>query len=78
MNEKIEGFFKVCQVKGTTGEEGVLIPVQNIDNLMLAEEIIDAVKAGKFHIYPVATVEEGIEILTGIPAGIMQEDGTFP
>jgi len=56
----------------------VLIPVQNIDNLMLAEEIVDAVKAGKFHIYPVATVEEGIEILTGVPAGTMQEDGTFP
>jgi len=78
VNEKIEGFFKVCQVKETTGEEGVLIPVQNIDNLMLAEEIVDAVKAGKFHIYPVATVEEGIEILTGVPAGTMQEDGTFP
>jgi lon-related putative ATP-dependent protease len=78
VNEKIEGFFRVCQEKGLTGEQGVLIPEKNIDNLMLAEEIVEAVDAGKFHIYPVATVEEGIEILTGVPAGTLQEDGTFP
>lgn len=78
VNEKIEGFFRVCQAKGLTGEQGVLIPEQNIDNLMLAEEVVEAVKAEKFHIYPVVTVEEGIEILTGIPAGAVQEDGLFP
>ena len=78
VNEKIEGFFKVCQAKGMTGEQGVLIPAQNLDNLMLSEEVVDAVKGGQFHIYPVSTVEEGIEILTGVPAGQPQEDGTYP
>jgi lon-related putative ATP-dependent protease len=78
VNEKIEGFFKVCQAKGTTGAQGVLIPAQNLDNLMLSEEVVDAVRAGQFHIYPVSTVEEGIEILTGVPAGQPQEDGTYP
>jgi len=78
VNEKIEGFFKVCQAKGSTGEQGVLIPVQNVDNLMLSEEVVEAVDKGEFHIYPVSTVEEGIEILTGIPAGTLKEDGTFP
>ena len=78
VNEKIEGFFKVCQAKGSTGEQGVLIPVQNVDNLMLSEEVVEAVDKGEFHIYPVSTVEEGIEILTGIPAGTLKADGTFP
>jgi len=55
-----------------------LIPAQNLDNLMLSEEVVDAVRAGQFHIYPVSTVEEGIEILTGVPAGQPQEDGTYP
>lgn len=77
-NEKIEGFFKVCQVKGLTGTQGVLIPKKNVDNLMLAEEVVQAVKAGEFHIYPVESVEEGIEILTGVPAGKRKKDGTFP
>lgn len=78
VNEKIEGFFKVCQAKGLTGEQGVLIPAQNVDNLMLSDEVVEAVKEGKFHIYPVSTVEEGIETLTGVPAGTLQEDGTYP
>jgi len=78
VNEKIEGFFKVCQTKGMTDAQGVLIPAQNLDNLMLSEEVVDAVRAGQFHIYPVSTVEEGIEILTGVPAGQPQEDGTYP
>ncbi len=77
VNEKIEGFFKVCQAKGLTGEQGVLIPAQNVDNLMLSDEVVEAVKEGKFHIYPVSTVEEGIETLTGVPAGTLQEDGTY-
>ncbi len=78
VNEKIEGFFRVCKVKGLTGEQGVIIPERNVDNLMLSEEIVEAVREGKFHIYPVKTVEEGIEILTGVPAGKKRKDGTFP
>ena len=69
---------KVCQAKGMTDSQGVLIPAQNLDNLMLSEEVVDAVRAGQFHVYPVSAVEEGIEILTGIPAGQPQEDGTYP
>jgi len=78
VNEKIEGFFKVCKAKGLTGEQGVMIPCQNVDNLMLPEEIVEAVREGKFHIYAVATVEEGIETLTGVVAGVRGEDGGFP
>ncbi len=78
VNEKIEGFFRVCKVKGLTGEQGVIIPERNVDNLMLSEEVVEAVREGKFHIYPVKTVEEGIEILTGVPAGKKRKDGTFP
>ncbi len=79
VNEKIEGFFKVCKAKGSfTGKQGVIIPAQNVDNLMLDEEVVSAVKQGEFHIFPVSTIEEGIEILTGVPAGELQEDGTFP
>jgi lon-related putative ATP-dependent protease len=69
VNEKIEGFYKVCKLKGLTGEEGVIIPYTNIENLMLEDEVINAVKAGKFNIYAVKTIDEGIEILTGIKAG---------
>jgi lon-related putative ATP-dependent protease len=76
-NEKIEGFYEVCKAKGLTGKQGVLIPESNVQNLMLKEEIVDAVKAGKFHIYPVKTIDEGIEILTGTEAGIRRSDGTF-
>ncbi len=78
VNEKIEGFFKICKAKGLTGEQGVIIPQQNVDNLMLSEEVVDVVSQDNFHIYPVETAEQGIEILTGIPAGEKQEDGTFP
>ncbi|MCX7780676.1 MAG: AAA family ATPase [Negativicutes bacterium] len=66
--EKIEGFFSLCKLKGLTGKQGVMIPHQNIDNLTLNDEVIDAVRQGKFHIYPVKTIDEGIEILTGMPA----------
>lgn len=78
VNEKIEGFFAVCSVMGLTGTQGVMIPYQNVEDLMLKDEVINAVKEGKFHIYPVKAVDEGIEILTGIPAGIRQEDGLYP
>ncbi|HZD58901.1 MAG TPA: ATP-binding protein, partial [Anaerolineae bacterium] len=78
VNRKIEGFFDICNARGLTGEQGVLIPVQNVVNLMLKKEVIDAVKAGKFRIYPVKTIDEGIEILTGVEAGERREDGTYP
>lgn len=77
VNEKIEGFFEVCKNKGLTGEQGVLIPHQNVKNLMLSDDVIDAVKDGRFHIYGVKTVEEGIEILTGMRAGKMNDEGQY-
>jgi lon-related putative ATP-dependent protease len=76
VNEKVEGFFEVCKAKGFTGKQGVMIPESNVQNLMLKEEIVDAVKEGKFHIYPVKTIDEGIEVLTGVKAGERGEDGT--
>jgi lon-related putative ATP-dependent protease len=78
VNEKIEGFFRVCREKKLTGDQGVLIPSANVDNLMLTEDVVEAAEAGRFHIYPIATVEEGIELLTGVPAGVRAEDGTYP
>jgi predicted ATP-dependent protease len=77
VNEKIEGFFEVCKAKGLTGVQGVMIPESNVQNLMLKEEIVDAVKAGEFHVYPVKTIDEGIEILTGVKAGARKSDGQF-
>ena len=78
VNEKIEGYFQVCKVRGLDGSHGVMIPVQNIDNLQLSDEIINAVKNKKFHIYAVSTIEEGIEVLTGVPAGKKDKEGHFP
>ena len=78
VNQKIEGFFKVCQAKGLSGDQGVLIPHQNLRNLMLREEVVEAVKQGHFHIYSAKTINEGIEILTGVSAGKRQKDGTYP
>jgi predicted ATP-dependent protease len=78
VNEKIEGFFKVCEARGLSGDQGVLIPQQNLRNLMLREEVVDAVKQGKFHMFSARTIDEGIEILTGTPAGERQKGGTFP
>jgi ATP-dependent Lon protease len=77
VNEKIEGFFDVCRAKGLTGTQGVIIPHQNVQNLMLRAEVVATVKEGKFHIYPVKTIDEGIGILTGVEAGQAQENGTF-
>ena len=77
VTDKIEGFFKVCKEKGLNGENGVLIPYQNVKNLTLSNEVIDAVKENKFHIYPVSTVDEGIEILTGVEAGKLDENGKY-
>jgi predicted ATP-dependent protease len=79
VNHKIEGFFEVCKTKkGLSGDQGVIIPRSNTKNLMLRREIVDAVKKGNFHVYQVSTVEEGIEILTGIPAGKADRNGNFP
>ena len=77
VNEKIEGFFEVCKAKGLTGKQGVMIPESNVQNLMLKEEVVNAVKEGKFHMYSVKTIDEGIEVLTGVEAGVPQKDGTF-
>ena len=77
VNEKIEGFFEVCKAKGLTGEQGVLIPESNVQNLMLKEEVVEAVREGKFHIYPVKTIDQGIEVLKGVKAGPRRPDGTF-
>ena len=77
VNEKIEGFFDVCRAKGLSGSQGVIIPHQNVQNLMLRQDVVDAVAAAQFHIYPVATIDEGIEILTGVVAGQAKDDGVF-
>ncbi len=78
VNEKIEGFFRTCRERGLTGTQGVVIPRANVDHLMLSNEVIAAVEAGTFHIYPVSTIEEGIEVLSGVPAGIPDAMGLFP
>ncbi|HKZ46945.1 MAG TPA: S16 family serine protease, partial [Thermodesulfobacteriota bacterium] len=78
VNEKIEGFFDVCAAKGLTGKQGVIIPKKNVKHLMLKNEVVLAVKGGKFAVYPIERVEQGLEILTGTPAGERQPDGTYP
>jgi len=78
VNQKIEGFFDVCRARGLTGTQGVMIPRQNASDLMLRHDVVEAVREGTFHIYAVATVEEGIEILTGKPAGMRSAGGSFP
>jgi len=77
VNEKIEGFFDVCRIKGLTGTQGVLMPESNVEDLMLREDILEAVAGGQFHIWPVAKVEQGIELLTGMAAGKKNGDGKF-
>jgi ATP-dependent Lon protease len=77
VNQKIEGFFDVCRIKGLNGRQGVIIPAENVEDLMLREEVIDHVTMGRFHIYPVSRVEQGIEILTGVDAGARGADGQF-
>jgi predicted ATP-dependent protease len=77
VNEKIEGFYMVCKAKGFTGDQGVIIPFQNRKNLLLRDEIVTAVREGKFHVWAVETIDQGIEVLTGLPAGIKKEDGSW-
>ena len=78
VNEKIEGFFDICRARGLTGNQGVLIPASNVQHLMLRAGVRDAVAAGQFHVYAVRTVDEGIELLTGLPAGVADADGIYP
>jgi lon-related putative ATP-dependent protease len=78
VNEKIEGFFDACSAKELTGTQGVLIPKANVEHLMLRSDVIEAANQGQFHVYPVATVDEAIELLTGVPAGERDEKGRFP
>ncbi len=78
VNEKIEGYFQICKMRGLDGSHGVMIPIQNVDNLQLSDDIIEAVKNGQFHIYSISSIEEGIEVLTGVPAGKKDSSGHFP
>ncbi|HED23498.1 MAG TPA: ATP-dependent protease, partial [Firmicutes bacterium] len=78
VNSKIEGFYLACKAVGLTGSQGVVIPEQNRPNLMLKKEVLQAVKHGKFHIYAVKTVDEGLELLSGMKAGRQKKDGTYP
>ena len=77
VNEKVEAWFRLCKERGLTGDQGVMIPVQNVQNLMLNDEVIAAVEAGKFHIYPIETIEQGIELLTGMPAGEVDTENGY-
>ena len=76
--QKIEGFFEVCKARGLTGKQGVMVPADNIQHLTLKDEVLEAIQAGQFHIYSISTIDEGIEVLTGTPAGNMLEAGGFP
>jgi len=78
VNEKIEGFFDLCKARGLLEGQGVLIPASNIRHLMLRQDVVDAVRAGKFQIYAVETIDQGIEVLTGVPAGERDASGKFP
>ncbi|OQB73225.1 MAG: Lon protease [candidate division TA06 bacterium ADurb.Bin131] len=78
VNEKIEGYYSICKIMGLTGNQGVIIPEKNSTHLMLKEEVVQAIQDGKFNVWAVKDVDEGIEILTGMPAGKIQEDGTYP
>jgi len=78
VNQKIEGYFEICKARGLDGKHGCLIPESNVKNLMLKDEVVDAVSKGMFHIYPIRTVDEGLEVLTGVPTGKKGEEGRYP
>jgi lon-related putative ATP-dependent protease len=78
VNEKIEGFFDVCKARGLTGEQGVLIPASNVKHLMLRQDVVEAASAGQFRVYPVETIDQGIELLTGLEAGEPDAQGNYP
>jgi len=78
VNAKIEGFYDLCRERGLTGDQGVLIPESNVRHLMLRPDVVEAVERGEFHVYAVTTIEEGIELLTGMPAGVEDAEGNYP
>jgi predicted ATP-dependent protease len=78
VNEKIEGFFALCRAGGLTGNQGVAIPAANLRHLMLDRELVDAAREGAFHVWPIATIDEAIELLSGLPAGRPGVTGTYP
>jgi predicted ATP-dependent protease len=78
VNAKIEGFFDICKARGLTGEQGVLIPASNVKHLMLRQDVVEAVEDGQFQVYAVETIDQGIEILTGMPAGKLDGEGNYP
>ena len=78
VTDKIEGFFRVCRSRGLTGGQGAAIPAANLPQLMLSDEVVHAVEEGRFHVWALRTIDEGIELLTGVPAGERQEDGAYP
>jgi predicted ATP-dependent protease len=78
VNAKIEGFFDICKARGLTGEQGVLIPAANVKHLMLRQDVVEAAEDGQFHVYAVETIDQGIELLTGVSAGARDEEGNYP
>jgi Lon-like ATP-dependent protease len=78
VNRKIEGFFDLCSLVGLSGEQGVMIPARNEPQLMLRADVVEAVERKRFHVWAVSTIEEGLEVLTGVAAGLAAEDGTYP
>jgi predicted ATP-dependent protease len=78
VNEKIEGFFRICEARGLTGEQGVMIPLSNVVDLMLPEDVVTAVANKQFYIWPISTIDEGIELLLGVPAGTADKEGNYP
>ncbi len=78
VNEKIEGFFDICKARGIGGDQGVLIPAANVQHLMLRQEVVDATAAGLFSVIPIETIDQGIELLTGVPAGVPDTTGSYP
>lgn len=77
VNEKVEGFFRVCRTVGLTGQQGVIVPHRNLDNLVLGRDVLEAVRAGRFHVYPIRTIDAGLELLTGVKAGRVDEPNTI-
>ena len=77
VNEKVEGFFDICRARGLDGTHGVLIPESNVPHLMLREDVVEAVRAGQFHLWAVRTIDEGMELLTGMPAGVPDAEGMY-
>jgi predicted ATP-dependent protease len=78
VNQKVEGMYDVCRIAGLTGDQGVMVPHQNLRNLMLRSDVVQAIKEGRFHVYAVSTVDEGMEILTGRSMGECSAEGTYP